>query len=177
MWPFNRRKKSDEASVPPEVQQYYESEHRERVGLAWLIAFLSLIVTVIVIVGLFFGGRWAYRKIAHKDNPVGTTQVATPNQSTSPLPNPTTAQKPASPKTGGSSSKPKSTSVSKPAQTSTSKQKTSVAKSTSSNKIVANNSKIVNTGPGDTLAIFVVTVLAGYMTHAIYSRRKLSKSL
>src|SRR6185436_18606427 len=84
MWPFKRRKKVNDQPVPAEVKQYYASEHRERVGLAWLVAFLSLILTVAIIAGLFFGGRWIYRKIAHKNQPQTTGQTNQPVQVSGP---------------------------------------------------------------------------------------------
>ena len=63
MWPFNRRKKQDQSSVPSEIQDYYQSERRERVGVAWLLALATLAITVILALILFFGGRWIYRTV------------------------------------------------------------------------------------------------------------------
>lgn len=108
IWPFNRQKKNQtEVSMPAEVQQYYQAERRERVGLAWLLAAGTLVVTVLVVLGLFFGGRWIYRKVNESDNkpqtasqnnssnkPPTTTAPsgsANPSQPTpSPTPQPTT---------------------------------------------------------------------------------------
>ncbi|HSX45247.1 MAG TPA: hypothetical protein VLF39_04050 [Candidatus Saccharimonadales bacterium] len=67
----------DETGMPPEVHQYYQAEHRERVGIAWLLAFATLVITVGVALGAFFGGRGIYRS-HHKKNQ--TPQVATKNQ-------------------------------------------------------------------------------------------------
>lgn len=66
--PWNRRKPSVEVKVPPEVEEYYQSTHKDRRGMAWLLAFLTLIVTVLIAVVLFFAGRWAYRSITGDDN-------------------------------------------------------------------------------------------------------------
>ncbi len=68
------RRKTTDKKVPEEVQQYYDAERRQHMGIAWLIAFLSLVVTVLVASGLFFGGRWAYRKLANK-NPKPPTKA------------------------------------------------------------------------------------------------------
>jgi hypothetical protein len=65
---FTRRKKTVDPNLPPEVQAYSQAEHRERMGVAWLVGIVSLIISLAVITGLFFGGRWAYRKLAHKDS-------------------------------------------------------------------------------------------------------------
>jgi len=71
IWPFNRNKQDDNGNVPAEVKQYYQAERRERVGLAWLLAAGTLIVTVLVVLGLFFGGRWIYRQVTD-DKPAST---------------------------------------------------------------------------------------------------------
>lgn len=170
MWPFNRNKKPTDTKTPPEVKQYYTSEHRERVGLAWLIAFLSLIITMVVVIGLFFGGRWAYRKIAN-NKPVTPAkpqtvakQPAKPNQTVSEPAKPgndSTSQKPAS-----SSSYTPTTSTPAPAQS----QSTATTPVTSQPQA----QKITNTGPGQTIAVFAVVSLIGAIAHNTYSRRKLS---
>src|SRR4051812_17064489 len=82
MWPFKRRKKENGKPVPSEVKQYYASEHRERVGLAWLVAFASLILTVAIIAGLFFGGRWIYRKVTNNDKKPTTGQAPSQPETT-----------------------------------------------------------------------------------------------
>lgn len=76
-WPFRRKKLADK-KVPAEVQEYYDAERRQHSGIAWLIAFLSLLLTVLVAAGLFFGGRWVYRKLAHNSPkaPTKTQQAA-----------------------------------------------------------------------------------------------------
>lgn len=63
-----------DTGLPPEIQAYAQSERRERVGMAWLIGLISLVVTFLVATGLFFGGRWLYRTIAHKDDAKPTAQ-------------------------------------------------------------------------------------------------------
>jgi cytoskeletal protein RodZ len=72
-WPFNRNK-SDESTLPEEVQNYYQAEKRERRGVAGLLAVGTLLVTVVLALGLFFGGRALYRAIF--DNDSGTTETA-----------------------------------------------------------------------------------------------------
>jgi len=46
--------------VPKEVKEFYQAERRERVGVAWLLALATLITTVLVAFGLFFGGFGAF---------------------------------------------------------------------------------------------------------------------
>jgi len=70
-----RRKKTTSSTpqVPEEVEQYYESTRKERVGIAWLLALATLLLTLLLAFGIFFAGRWAYRKITHEDTDVQTT--------------------------------------------------------------------------------------------------------
>ena len=70
--PFSRNKSDD--SVPQEVQEYYQAERRERAGVAWLLAIVTLVVTLALAVALFFGGRWVYRAL-FDNNDDETSQV------------------------------------------------------------------------------------------------------
>lgn len=164
MWPF-KRKKSNTKAVPAEVKKYYASEHRERVGLAWVIAFLSLILTVAVVAGLFFGGRWAYRKIAHK-NTTPSTGVGVDNLP-APSANPGTVSKPSNlqptappPKGDGkiNTSKPATSSKPKPSVATKSSQPTPTA--------------ITNTGAGSTLTVFLAVTILATAGHMQYQRRR-----
>ncbi len=155
MWPFNRRKKPEEGDIPPELQHYYESEHRERVGLAWLIAFLSLVLTITVILGLFFGGRWAYRKIANNNNTGQSVKVANPYLPASPKSEPTKPNTPVK-------------SEQKPVASTNSKKTT--PKIVVSNQ--RSNSKLTNTGPGNTLLIFIGFSVIGTLLHELYTKNK-----
>lgn len=67
---FNRRKDQ----TISELENYYANKSN-RTGMAWVMAFLSLLITVAVIAALFFGGRWIYRTITNNgdDNGAQTT--------------------------------------------------------------------------------------------------------
>lgn len=54
-----------------ELESYYTGK-QQRSGMAWVMAFFSLILTIAVLGGLFFGGRWAYREITEDDKQVAT---------------------------------------------------------------------------------------------------------
>ena len=174
MWPFKRRKKSSTNSIPTEVKDYYDSEHRERVGLAWLIAFMSLVLTVAVIVGMFFGGRWAYRKIAGNDNKAVTAVPATnppklipgPSQNT----NKTQTKSTSTPKTPSTTSTPKSSSAT---NSNSSAGRSALVPPPTSNPRRISVTKLTNTGPGNLLAIFAATTIAGMLIHQSYTRRKI----
>jgi hypothetical protein len=195
MWPFNRQQQSTEDSnLPEEVKQYYEAERREHIGVAWLLAFVTLVLTVAVIAGLFVSGRWAYRKYVHKTPAKTQTatqtnvqpQIASGAQSTtsSSGSSPTkTVSKPTTPptvtavpshtsnqSTGQNPAKANPTApVSSAAPSPTPPAATSTSPTTSS----TTNKKLANTGPGDTVAIFVCVSVLAALGHGTYSRRKL----
>lgn len=57
---FNRKDKTTIA----ELEEYYSSTGKKnRSGMAWLMAFLSLALTIIIIVAIFLLGRWIYRAV------------------------------------------------------------------------------------------------------------------
>jgi cytoskeletal protein RodZ len=73
---FKRQQKNVSNSViPQEIQDYSQSEHREKMGIAVLVGFISLLLTLIVLFGMFVGGRWMYRKIAGTDTKSNSTTV------------------------------------------------------------------------------------------------------
>ncbi len=79
---FDRFKKTEEDILPEDVEKYYRSQQRARVGTAWLLGFLTLVITLIVALGLFYGVRYAYRELTGKDDttqvtPTGTSQNGT----------------------------------------------------------------------------------------------------
>lgn len=81
---FNRRKTTTiDSSIPPEVQAYSQAEHRERMGVAWLVGVVALVISLFVLAGLFFGGRWLYRTIAGPSNKNTQTQSASENEQSS----------------------------------------------------------------------------------------------
>ena len=73
LWPFSR-KKDEQSDLPKEVQDYYQAEKREKVGVAGLLALGTLMVTILLAIGLFFGGRWVYRTVFDNDDSQQTAQ-------------------------------------------------------------------------------------------------------
>ncbi len=49
-----RRNKTTAPDMPPEVDDYYQAEKRDRKGAAWLLGLGALLVTVALVLGLFF---------------------------------------------------------------------------------------------------------------------------
>jgi hypothetical protein len=81
MWPFNRRSAENREDVPPEVQDYYQAEKRERTGVAWMLGLATVVITILLALALFFGGRWLWRAVTGNDGNGGndTAQVETPD--------------------------------------------------------------------------------------------------
>lgn len=79
MWPFNRNNLTD-SGLPPEVDQYYKDERRGQRSVAFFLAGISLVVSLAVISGIYFGGRVAYRRF-FKSSPKSTEVAQTPKTS------------------------------------------------------------------------------------------------
>lgn len=69
---FNR--KNNKTTIA-ELEEYYanQNQRKTRTGAAWLMALLSLLITIAVIVALFFAGRWIYRTVTNNDADSPTT--------------------------------------------------------------------------------------------------------
>lgn len=150
---FNRRKQNTDV-LPEEVREYYQTERRDRTGMAWLLALATLVVTFIIAAGLFFGGRWAYRAVFNNNdkktasntdnslrvdengNVTGGSQQSSNNSGQS---------------TGTSST---STSTPSPANTGSSSSTTTNSGATKTTPTSTPNTgpvELINTGPGDEL--------------------------
>lgn len=77
--PF-RRKQSTTDEVPTEIKQYYTSEQRDRAGATWLVGAAVFLITVLLVLGLFYGGRALYRAITDDANQ--TTEQTTSDANT-----------------------------------------------------------------------------------------------
>jgi hypothetical protein len=79
---FNR--KNNKTTIA-ELEEYYanENQRKTRTGAAWFMALLSLLITIAVIVALFFAGRWIYRAVTNNDadSPSTTSDVNGSNPS------------------------------------------------------------------------------------------------
>lgn len=60
--PFgNKKQQQTNEQVPTEIKQYYTSEQRDRAGATWLLGVGVFIITVLLVLGVFYGGRALYR--------------------------------------------------------------------------------------------------------------------
>lgn len=167
-WPFKRKKTS--VDYPAEVQDYYKFDKPERTGTAWILALVTLVVTVLVALGLFFGGRWAYRKLAGKDQPGTTTQTAPPQvvqQPSSETGQPTTppsSETPSAPGSGTDLPAPTTPTTNGPSSTST--------PDVTPNTGPTLSATIPRTGPADTVAIFIAVSALATIGHRLYTAKR-----
>lgn len=77
---LDRFRKSQDEILPEEVEKYYKSQKRAKVGTAWLLGFLTLAVTLVIALGLFYGVRYAYDQIAGTDNDTAEVTPTDANQ-------------------------------------------------------------------------------------------------
>ena len=176
--PFRRNNKED---VPAEIKEYYQAERRERVGVAWAVALLTLLITVGIVMGLFFGGRWLYRSLANRDrNQPATTQnqpPETPQQGTA---SQSTGQ--GSPAPGNTPSNPNSSTPNQPGSQSGNAQAPrgnnpaaeapAASPPTSATPPAISTNNLPNNGPGEVFAGAVAAALASGMLHRYYWQRR-----
>lgn len=148
------RRKKNQSVMPEEVRDFYASEHRDRKGMAWLLAVATLIVTFLVAAALFFGGRWVYRTVfdRDKDNGTATTQteqgeVRSPEESA----RSNSSSSSSEPSTSSSSSSNSSSNTSNQPSSSSSSNSTGTSSTNTTQTPVTGPSELVNTGPGDEL--------------------------
>lgn len=163
-----RRNKTDQAGMPKEVQDYYKAEGRERTGVAWLLALGTLLITILVVLGLFMGGRWAFRQLKNNDDQpqVAVQEEAKDEASEQPSSSGSSSSGSGSSSqsnTGNSSSQPAPANGSSGSQSSGGATSTQQGSSTTNSS--SSNQNLANTGPGDTLAIFAAVSVLAYFTH------------
>lgn len=177
--PFRRKQDTVMTGMAPEVQQYYEAEHRQSTGVAWLLSIVTLLVTVLVIMLLFFGGRWVIRKLNHYNAGKGKTSIKAPSTKTGDGTNGSGSSSPSSPAaTPNSNTGTSSTNTSTPNSSTTPSASTpsATAPTTSTSGSSASSAtadpNLPKTGPGDTLAVFVAASTLAYIIHRKFGRQE-----
>lgn len=72
-------------ATKPQSSTYPTNQPREHQLVAWLLAFATFVITLAIILALFFGGKWIYRKISHKESST-SQQSSQPQGDTSKTP-------------------------------------------------------------------------------------------
>lgn len=150
--------------VLPEIEKYYDAERRERSGLTWLLAFVSVAAAALILIGIFYGGRLLYRAATTgktkpvvtvqndtqttNKKPVATTKPKTDEPATTPNPTPTPAPSESTPFTPQPSNTPNAAPV---------------------------PSSLTNTGPEDVLPYFFLSTILGVYMYRLHLRRKQSE--
>ncbi len=181
-WPFRRNDNTTEQpeyQVPSEIQSYYDAERRERTGVAWLMATGTLVVTILLAVGLFFGGRWIYRKVANNDpqpavNTASVEQSPSANTFEEPQTSSTSTNEPSPAPTPPATAPSTSTPPATPSPTPT---PASPAPTPSPSTLAANsqNSNLPNTGPGHVAATVALASVIGSLGHYVITNRSASR--
>lgn len=190
---FWNRKKNPNTDVPVEIQEYYQTEKRERAGIAWLLALGTLIVTIALAVAIFFAGRWVYRQIAGDDN--NTTETAqTQNENQSEQSQQEEGNNSGDQNTDNTNQDQQNDAaqnennegqVDEEAAVTDENHNDAAGEDTAHNEdggsvagtqtddqsIAQTGDSMPNTGPGDTLAIFVAISVLGYLGHRLYNSK------
>lgn len=171
---FNRRQ-NDPTNVPEEIREYYQTERRERAGIAWLLALGTLLITVLLATGLFFAGRWAYRKIAKPEQPkpAQVTQNQAPQQSPQPS---TTPNRPATPAPAANPQPtpqptPAPAANPNPAPNPSAATPPRPAGGSGAGAPAAASTPLPSTGPAHVIAIFGIVSAMGYILHQAWLRQ------
>lgn len=169
-----RRNKNAAPDMPPEVQDYYQAENRDRSGKAWLLGLGTLLVTMLLVFGLFVGGRFLYRKLRNNDKPAPVavqtesseqeTAGDSPATSTPPENNPgSTTPNPATPP--ATTPSPGSNSTAPGTGATGTGTPTPGSATQTPNNTAPGSSDLPTAGPGSNLAIFVAVSVLAYLAH------------
>lgn len=172
---FKRKKKE---SILPEVDKYYEAERRDRTGLAWLLALVSIVLVALFIIIVFLAGRWAYRAIFEDDKDVAVTsdisQQDNPSFDGGSNDNENNDQSDAN-KEGSSTDQPQNSDTSEP-EGSVDAPATTDTPSTPTNNETSvprtGDDPLPSTGPESLTAVFVGTSALAGGSHYVISRRR-----
>lgn len=79
IWPFNK-KRLDQSMLPDEVSEYYKGEKGDTGRRSWVSALLTVAITALLAVVLFFGGKWIYQSIFGNNDESNETQTTQQDQ-------------------------------------------------------------------------------------------------
>lgn len=143
-------------SPPSEIQEPVdEVEYRDQSGPRWPLIAGLLIAALVVAVALVFGGRWVYQKLTQDETPTTSVQPGSNEQ----LPAAPDTNKPVTPPAAGTTP-PTDTTPPPPNRPQTSPTPPS--------------GELPNSGPGQTVALFVSSSLIAAGLHFVLSLRRQS---
>lgn len=170
--------------VPEEIQDYYQTERRERAGVAWLLAFGTLVVTILLAGLIFFGGRAAYRRFAGKDEPEradvaqneeqkqeGSTESA--NEENKPQENRPESNSGGQGQGNAAQGNNQNNPTPAPSQNQNQNPTPTTPNPSPSTPAAGDASEdLPNTGPTSTVAIFFAVSILGYIIHRMYLKTR-----
>ncbi|MDB5185508.1 MAG: hypothetical protein JWL85_31 [Candidatus Saccharibacteria bacterium] len=183
MWPFKKKNNQvNQTEVPQEIKEYYQAERRERKGIAGLLALATLVVTVLLALGLFYGGRWAYRTLTNNDKQTAQT---TNQQQTTPAKD---ESKKTETKDNGQGGATQGAQTAQPPQNQQGGQTSSAVTNTPGNattpdagrgagEVSGANSNIPNTGPEHVIGIVVLVAVSSALAHRLITVRRFERNL
>lgn len=180
-------KKNNNTTIA-ELEEYYanQNQRKTRPVRAWLMAILSLLITVAVIVALFFFGRWVYNTITNDENEPATTSSSETNGTNVVLPNfdggfDESSASTNSSDVSGASNSTNSTDTNSNASSSSdsatstdgvvSDQAASTSESNADRIASTGGSELPNTGAGE--LIIIAPIIAGIAGYSISRRKQL----
>jgi hypothetical protein len=152
---FNRKK----SQTISELEDYYANRNNST-GRAWLMALLSLLITVAVLTALFFGGRWIYRTLTNDDVKVVTTSNGTASNSDTIIETTTPSTTTPASEPNGVVSDEAATTTSSTAHTGTHSSTNNTASTTPK---TGDSEALPNTGAGNILGLFLAVTALGYI--------------
>jgi cell division protein FtsN len=137
-------------SKPPETPPPIISQFKTRSeGRPWLMLLVYLLIALVVAAGVVLGGRWVYNS-ATDNEPVQETTTTSDTQPAEPAPAAEPNQSATPPQTSSPSPTPTPTPSPTPPR----------------------SGEITNSGPAETIGIFIAVTVAAAGLHYIYNLRK-----
>jgi cytoskeletal protein RodZ len=149
-------RQSEVVEEVPELEHYY-AQRRTSNFWGWVMAAITILLTVLIIIGLFYGGRWVYREL--NDSQVDEPTVTAPVNS--PTPQSTENKEVATLPAGESND---SNSASQPT--------TGTPVTSSTNATARTPSQIAKSGPGETMLIAISSATLAYVASLYYFSRQ-----
>ena len=169
MWPFKR--KSVDKKLPVEMQEYFNAQKLDRVWMAWLLAFAALVGTLVVAIGVFFGGKWVYKAtFKPADSPNVAIKNTAPNNEKTTVTKSTKSIQPEQTAGNPTTATQNSDVIVEDVSGDDGVVDDGAATVTVAPKPVA----LVNTGPVNTVKVFVLVSLFAAVGHNILIRRKIN---
>jgi len=156
-----------------DAQNFYQDDRIERKSVAWLLTGASMIATIAICLGVFFGGRAAYREFTSKK----TETVATESTNTTFVATNSLPITPALTNTIPVVTKPvvitpPSTAIVETVPVAVEQTPTPTPQPVTVIQATP-VTKLTNTGPGNILATFIAITTLATLLHYAYNRRRL----